>query len=374
MDRFLCIAGCVCGQDFLQECAEEGARPTLLTTEACADAAWPREALEDLATMPPGLTREQVLNTVFWMARGRQFNRVVALDEESLPLVAEIREHMRLPGMGQTTAGYYRDRLAMHVSARESGFAGPEFCRIFNYDELREFMSRVPAPWVLKPRARSRDEQWLRIGESEQLWRVLDRLGDRQSHFLLEELLEGDRLTVESIIHQGRVVFSVVLRRRQLKDGAVRQIETVDRTSREWTELSALDGGVAPSLGMVRGMTESVFVWDARKGRYCFEEIAAGVGAGLTDRVVEAASGLNLWREWARLEVAHLRGENYVPSAWLELYGAALEWPAGSMSPDLQAEEVVERWRAGEREYAVLRSLQRERVEAQMKTLCRLLE
>ena len=34
-----------------------------------------------MATMPADLTREQILNTVSWMARGRRFDRVVALDE-----------------------------------------------------------------------------------------------------------------------------------------------------------------------------------------------------------------------------------------------------------------------------------------------------
>ena len=42
---------------------------------------WPREALEDVASMPAELSREQILNTVSWMARGRRLDRVVALDE-----------------------------------------------------------------------------------------------------------------------------------------------------------------------------------------------------------------------------------------------------------------------------------------------------
>ena len=86
------------------------------------------------------------------MARGRRFDRIVALDEFDLETAAQIREHMRIPGMGITTAGCYRDKLAMRVSARESGFLVPEFCRVLNYDELREYMARVPAPWLLKPR------------------------------------------------------------------------------------------------------------------------------------------------------------------------------------------------------------------------------
>ncbi len=62
--RFLCVSSYEKGQDFLRQCAEMGVKPTLLTVDKLRDADWPREALEDLATMPEDLTREQILNTV----------------------------------------------------------------------------------------------------------------------------------------------------------------------------------------------------------------------------------------------------------------------------------------------------------------------
>ena len=195
LERFLCIASYEKGHDFLRQCAEMGVKPTLLTLDKLRDADWPREALEDVVTMPSGLNREQILNTVSWMARGRRFDRVVALDEFDLETAAEIREHMRIPGMGITTAGYYRDKLAMRVSARESGFPVPEFCRVLNYDELRDYMDRVRPPWLLKPRSEASALGIRKIEKPEQLWRALDDLGDRQSHFLLEQFVPGDSLS-----------------------------------------------------------------------------------------------------------------------------------------------------------------------------------
>lgn len=381
MERFLCIAGSARGHQFLRQCAELGVRPTLLTLDGLRDAAWPQEVVEDLATMPAGLSREQVLNTVSWMARGRRFNRVVALDETDLLRAAEIREHMRIPGMGITTAGYYRDRLAMRVSARESGFAASEFCRVLNYDDLREFMERVPAPWHLRPRTRTAGEQREQIESPEHLWRVLERLGDRQSHFVLEKVIEGERFIVESIISECRVVFSVVLRQSCLgkfdKPGGARLTETVDRTSLDWMELTALNGGVGPSLGMVRGVTHASFVHCAADGRYYFEEIAAGIGHAGEDELVEAASGLNLWREWARLETAHLRGETYVPQEWFENYAASLEWAEGGVGvdvPELRAAEVVSVVERQGMQRAVIRSARLEKVSGLVQKLCARLE
>ena len=126
------------------------------------------------------------------MARGRRFDRVMALDEFDLETAAQIREHMRIPGMGVTTTAYYRDKLAMRTGAREAGFLVPEFCRVLNYDELREYMERVPAPWLLKPRAEASALGIRKIHEPEQLWRALEELGDRQSHYLLEQFVPGE--------------------------------------------------------------------------------------------------------------------------------------------------------------------------------------
>ena len=49
--RFLCISSYEKGQDFMRQCAEVGVKPTLLTVEKLRDADWPREALEELATI-----------------------------------------------------------------------------------------------------------------------------------------------------------------------------------------------------------------------------------------------------------------------------------------------------------------------------------
>src|ERR1039457_3181786 len=316
IERFLCLASYEKGHDFLRQCAEMGVRPTLVTLEKLRDADWPREALEDLATMPPGLTREQILNTVSWMARGRRFDRIIALDEFDLETAAQIREHMCIRGMGISASGYYRDKLAMRLSARESGFLVPEFCRVLNYAELRSYMDRVPPPWLLKPRSEASALGIRKIEEPEQLWRALDELGDRLSRFLMEQFVPGDIFHVDSIVSEGKVCFSVPHQygrppMQVMHEGGVFTTRTVDRTSRDSQELTALNERLAPSLGMVRGVTHAEYIRAHADGRCYFLEIAARVGGAFISDLVEVATGTNLWREWARLEVADVRGETY---------------------------------------------------------------
>jgi biotin carboxylase len=347
IERFLCVASYEKGYDFLRQCAEMGVKATLLTLDKLAGADWPRESLEELVTMPPGLSRDQLLNTVSYMARGRRFDRVIALDEFDLESAAQVREHMRIPGMGITTTGYYRDKLAMRSSARESGFLVPEFCPVLNYDELREYMLRVPPPWLLKPRTEASSVGIRKIEQPEQLWRALDELGDRQSHFLLEQFVPGDIFHVDSIVDEREVLFSVVHRyghppMEVMHQGGVFTTRTVDRVSRDWVELTALNAGLAPSLGMVRGVSHAEYIRAHDDGRYYFLEIAARVGGAFIAELVEASTGVNLWREWARLEIASLRGQPYSLPQSFSSYAGSVLCLAQTAEPDTSAFDAPE--------------------------------
>jgi hypothetical protein len=369
-ERFLCIANSENGQEFLRESAALGIKTTLLTLDKLREVAWPRESLEELATMPSGLSREQIQNTVSWMARGHRYDRVIALDELSLMMVAELREHMRAPGMGVTTASFYRDRLAMRISARESGFPAPAFCRVLNYDDLREFMAEIPAPWLLRPREEGCGETRA-IHDAEQLWRTLDDLGDRQSHYLLDQSIEGDLFHVDSILSQREVVFSVAHRSEWLEmEGAPAHSgytsQTVERGSRDWQELTALNAGLAPSLGMVRGVAHADFIRSHEDGRFYFQQIAAPIAGVFLSELVEAATGVNSWREWARLEVAHLRGESYQPPESFEGYAGLLLWrTAEGMEKlnDLKMPEILARLNKPNRAGLLVRAADARQVE-----------
>jgi biotin carboxylase len=305
------------------------------------------------------------------MARGRRFDRIVALDEFDLETAAQIREHMRVPGMGVTTAGCYRDKLAMRVLARAFGFQVPEFCRVLNYDELREYMERVPPPWLLKPRSEASALAIRRIEEPEQLWRVLDDLGDEQSRYLLDQFVAGDIFHVNSIVSECEVKFSEVHAcgrpaMQLMHEGGVFTTRTVDRDSRDAKELTALNRSLAPSLGMVRGVTHAEFIRAHADGRYYFLEIAVRVGGAFIAGMVEAATGLNLWREWARLEAADLRGQTYALPESFESYAGCILCPAQAAEPDtggFDAPEIVVRVRKDHHAGLIVRSGNPERVK-----------
>src|SRR5260370_19520765 len=56
-------------------------------------------------------------------------------------------------------------------------------------------------------------------------------------------------------------------------------------------------------MRMETGATHGELIKSEADGEFYFLEIAARVGGAYIADVLEAASGINLWREWARLEV-----------------------------------------------------------------------
>jgi biotin carboxylase len=336
--RILCISSYEKGQALMRECAALGCRVVLLTVDKLHDADWPREILEELITMPDGMTLEQITNTVTYLARSRRFDRIVALDEFDMEAAAHLREHMRIPGMGRTAIAHFRDKLAMRHAARAARITQPEFTRVLNHDEIRAFMDRVPDPWVLKPRAEASAIGIRKVHNPEQLWQLLAELGDRQSYFLLEQFIPGDIFHVDSIVSDERVVFAAVSGygkppMQVMHEGGVFTTRVLDRGSAKTQALTAVNAELLPALGMVRGVTHAEFIRGA-DGAFYFLEAAARVGGAFIAEVVEFATGVNLWREWARIEIAWLRGETYRLPAQKNLYAGSALCLAQTAEPD----------------------------------------
>jgi biotin carboxylase len=304
----LCVSTYEKGQEFIRTCKAIGCTVYLLTVEKLRNADWPREAIDEMFFMPEELPLPQLLNAVSYAARTRKIDRIVALDEFDMENVSAIREHLRIPGMGLTTVRYFRDKLAMRARAKEVGVHVPEFVHVLNHDELREFMNRVPGPWLLKPRSQASGIGMKKIQRSDDLWPWLERLGDEQSHFLLEQFLPGSVFHADSIVSEKEVVFAEVHAYGAppldvSHGGGVFTTRTLERDSADAEALQAVNRELIEVLGLMRGVTHAEFLKAHADGKFYFIEIAARVGGAYISDVIDHATGVNLWREWAKLEV-----------------------------------------------------------------------
>ena len=169
----LCIATFEKGQEFLRECKRQGCRVFLVTMEKLRDADWPRESVDEFFYLPEDYKLQDVTRGVSYLARTREIDRVVPLDDFDVETGAALREHLRIPGMGDTTARYFRDKLAMRVKARDNGVLVPEFVHALNYERICEFTERVAPPWVLKPRSEASAVGIKKVKEAAELWPLL---------------------------------------------------------------------------------------------------------------------------------------------------------------------------------------------------------
>lgn len=367
----LCLASYEKGTAFLQECKQQGARVLFITPEKLREAAWPWDAIDEVYYVPDFKNRQDIIHSVSYLARSEAIDRIVPLDEFDLEMAAALREHLRIPGMGQTTVRHFRDKLAMRMKAREAGIRVPDFVPIINYDAIRAFMDRCAPPWILKPRGEASAIGIQKIHEPEQLWRRLDELGDRQSYFLLEDFVPGDVYHVDSLVSEQTVVFAEAHRYvsppfEVMHGGGVFASRTLDRDSDEATSCRALNRQLVEDLGMVRGAVHTEFIRSQGDGQFYFLETAARVGGANIAEMVEAATGINLWREWAKIEIADARGEAYEPPRHRRDHAGILISLARQEWPDLSAyqdEEIV--WRMQKKHHAglIVRAPGYERVE-----------
>ncbi|HYA62042.1 MAG TPA: ATP-grasp domain-containing protein [Candidatus Sulfotelmatobacter sp.] len=342
----------------------------LLTVEKLRNANWPRDVIDEMFFMPDELPLADLIHAVSYAARTRHIDRVVALDEFDMENVAALREHLRLPGIGLTTIRYFRDKLAMRARAQECGILVPEFIHILNYDDLREFMERVPGPWLLKPRAQASGIGMKKIQAANELWPWLDQLGDRQSEYLLEQFIPGSVFHVDGVVSERAVLFAEVHSYGAppldvSHQGGVFTTRTMPRQAAQTLALKELNQKLIQGLGLVRGVTHAEFLKAHADGRVYFLEVAARVGGAYISNMVETATGINLWREWARLEVAAGKMPYELPQPHGDYAGVTVSL-ARQQEPDTSAytdPEIVERIKKYHHAGFVLKSASPQRIE-----------
>jgi biotin carboxylase len=369
--NFLCITTYEKGQEFMRECKRQGCRVFLLTAEKLRDADWPRESLDDIFYLPAELPLADTVQAVTHLARTHKLDRIVALDEYDMETAATLREHLRVPGMGLTTMRYFRDKLAMRMKALARDVRVPDFVPVLNHDDIRYYLEHVPGPWVLKPRQEASAIGIKKIHAAEELWPVLQQLGDKQASFLLERFLPGDVFHVDSVVSEGEVLFANVSKYGQppmnvAQGGGVFTTFTVPRESEADAGLRQINCELITALGLVRGVTHAEFIRAHADGHFYFLEIAARVGGAYINEMVEAATGLNLWREWARIEIAGGTGAYKLPPL-REEYAAVILSLARQEDPDASAYDDPEIFlRIKRRHHAglILRSANAQRIQS----------
>jgi biotin carboxylase len=375
----LCIASFFKGNDFIRECKRLGADVVLLTREKLLRDDWARDSLDDLIAIPGKTSVQSYLAAATYVARKRRVVRVVALEEYDIVTAAHIREHLCVSGLGATIARSFQDKLAMRAKAREVTIPQPEFVPVVNYDVLDEFMKQTSSPWMLKPRIGASSMGMKKLHDPEAVWRAIGDLDaraplhERSDFHLLEQFIPGDVYHVNSLVAGGKVLFASVERYglppfEVAHSGGVPISYFVKYGSPEQRALLALNKKLLKGFGFELGVTHAEFIRPAgsaqRGEQFIFLEVAARVGGAYTADTIAAATGINLWCEWAKIELATPE-RPYIPPPIRKEYGGIALSLAEQENPstsDYDDPEIVYRvqkpWHVG----LIVRSPDQERV------------
>ena len=339
---FLCVSSFFKGNDFLRGMKATGATVYLITSKKLEDKAWDRESLDDIFFVEQGPENEwdmdNVIGGLAWLMRSTKIDRIVALDDFDVEKAAHLREHFRIPGMGQTTYRHFRDKLAMRMKAQESGIEVPGFSALFNDEDIRQFTESNPGPWIVKPRGQASATGMKKVHTADDLWAHLETLGDQRHQYLVEQFKPGDVFHVDSLSAGGKVIFS---RASQYlappfdvaHGGGIFQSAIMEKGDADEKELLKLNEVVMQAFGMQYSASHTEFIKCHADGKFYFLETSSRVGGAHISEMVECATGINLWVEWARIENAVASNQKYeLPKIRKDYAGIVVsltrqEWP-----------------------------------------------
>jgi hypothetical protein len=186
----------------------------------------------------------------------------------------------------------------------------------------------------------------------------------------LARFVAGEVFHVDSVVNDGKVVFSGANQygrppMQVAHQGGAYISRTVERGSTDEKSLFDANKKLIKVLRLERGATHAEFIKSDEDGKFYFLEIAARVGGAYIAEVLEAATGVNLWREWARVEIADGKGSTSKIKPTRKDYAGIILSLAKQEYPDTSGyveEEIIHRVKKRHHAGLILRSPQLSRV------------
>ena len=330
---FVCISNYFKGTDFIIQLKALGNKVYLVTSEKLRDKPWPKEYIDEIFYMQ-GSDVEWNLEHLFLgvsnLMKSNKVDAIVALDDYDVEKATYLRENLRIDGMGQTTGRYFRDKLAMRMRAKSCGIPIPAFCSLFNDHDINTFADTISPPWVLKPRSEASAAGIIKVFNKESLWNHINEMGNNRFKYLIEQFKPGDVYHCDSLILNGKLLFSLSSKYLATpmeisQGGGVFRTSNITYDSEDDVAIKRMNKEVLKGFGLKNGAAHTEFIKCKEDGQIYFLETSSRVGGAHIAEMVEAASNVNLWKEWAIIEDALVKEKKYqLPELKKEYAGIVL--------------------------------------------------
>lgn len=375
--NLVCIASDFKGNPFIKAAKAHGCHVTLVTKSKHLKDAWSRDAIDEFHTVGDDSTPDDYLRTVVWLARHRRVDHVVGLDEFDVLPAAQTREFLQINrGLKLSEAMIFRDKLAMRFAAARAVIPQPEFVPLFNSEDVVKYSERTAPPWIIKPRTEVSAFGIRKIADQSELWANITELDSRQkwrdhsSQFLLEKFVPGKVFHVDSLVWNNVPVFAGVSNYgtpplNVTHQGGVFTTSLLDYNCAERQTLIELNRKLIHAFNIKQGVTHAEFLQANESGEFFLLEIAARVGGAYIADALEAATNVNLWAEWAKLELSDAENPYQLPITRNDYAGVVLSL-ANQKEPDTSRyteKEIVYRVKKDNHVGFVVKSPERDRVQ-----------
>jgi hypothetical protein len=236
--------------------------------------------------------------------------RLLAVLEQLQVPLAQVREHLGIPGIDVTTAGNFRDKAQMKSVLRAAGVPCARYRLADSAAAAAGFAGEVGFPLVVKPPAGAGAKSTFRLDDADDLRTWLDAAPPAPDRLaLIEEFLTGEEGSYDSVMVDGRVVWDSVSSYlptplEVLRNPWIQWIVILPRdvSGPEYDGIRAIAPTALRALGLRTGLTH--LEWFRRPdGTVAVSEVAVRPPGGQITSMLCYAHDFDLYRAWAQLMV-----------------------------------------------------------------------
>lgn len=267
-----------------------------------------RESLSGYLRVPDLTNEDAVIRAVRAGLGPHRIERVVCLWEPGVVLAAKLREALGAPGMREAQAQTFRNKDLMKQKVTAAGIRTARHASATTMAQVRDAAREIGFPVIVKPIAGAGSMDTVRAGSAEELERALAQVKS-YDEVNVEEFIEGEEFTYDTICIDGRIVYENVCCYRP-NPLIARSTEWISPQTIALRDLSppdvkagiALGHDVLKALEFGTGFTHMEWFW-TRQGEAVFGEIAARPPGAHTVDLMNFVGDVDLFDGYAEADL-----------------------------------------------------------------------